>query len=150
LFLSDKEIEFLDSTKELTNDLVTDDLISDLLIKCTKNQINKNNYVSDFQRFFPCIQNKVLKLSIETPTSFTTKKGFLGSKTNEIDLPSIIDLNRITDALTEGYPHIKETIEQFAKEENLAEDDVDGFKKVAIMVVLVIIARANLEQKFSR
>ncbi|WP_268542003.1 hypothetical protein [Candidatus Nitrosotenuis cloacae] len=148
--MSDKEIEFLDSTKELINDFVISDLISDLLIKCTKNQINKNNYESNFGKFLPCIQNKVLRLSIETPASFTAKKGLLANKTNEIDLPSIINLETITNALTSGYSYIKDIIEKFANEEDIAEDDIDGFKKISITVVLVIIARANLQQKFSR
>lgn len=147
--LNDNEVNFLDVTKDSIQKYVESDFISDWLIRCTNNRINQRNYDSNFEEFIPCLQTKMLRLSTTSQTNFDLTRSRFRQNTASIEIPPFIRTVDIAAAIFDGYNELEPFVRRLAAEENIDLSRFENYQNTAIVAVLIIIARANLERRFS-
>jgi len=145
--LEPDELEFLSITKELLEDYQNNDIIFETLSKCTKRQIRKENFIEKFPDFFQCLHRKMFRLVL--PSEYGAKKGFLSESERELTIDPLIDPKLIFRALMRGHKQIKKKLEDFAKQNGCDLSEISNVKELGMTLVLIILAKANLDAKFT-
>jgi len=145
--LEPDELKFLDVTKDLIGDYQNNEIIFETLDKCTKRQIKKENFIEKFPDFFQCLHRKMFRLVL--PSEYGMTKGFLSESERELTISPLIDPKLITRALMRGYEFVKPKLEEFAQKNGMDLSELNNIKELGITIVLIILARANLDAKFS-
>lgn len=145
--LNDSEVDFIDITKEHIQSYIESNAVFDWVLKCTKNRINKTNFEIKFVDFVPCIQNKMLKLSTNITSDYSPDKTKRGKQT--IELPSLINTYDLSRSIVIGYDFLLPIVTELADHQKIDLSDWEQFNQLCIITVLIIIARANIERKFS-
>src|SRR3989442_10477115 len=86
----------------------------DWLMRCTKQQINKKNFIVEFSKFLKCIQRKMVKMVRPTDLYYTEGKNAYPQQDKSLKIPSFIDPDKIVHSFVIGYKHLKPKIEQYA------------------------------------
>lgn len=145
--LDASESSFIEKNKDLLSDYLSNKLIFETLQRCTKRQINRNNFIERFGDFFECLRRKMFQMT--TPTESVIATGLLPDQSTNFTIPEIINSELIVRAVLIGYEHLKDKIEEFARLNGMDLDELENFSEVGFTVVLVIIARENLQSGFS-
>jgi len=145
--LEPDELKFLDATNDLIGDYKNNEIIFETLDKCTKRQIRKENFIEKFPDFFQCLHRKMFRLIL--PSEYGTKKGFLSESERQLTISPLIDPKLITRSLMRGYKFVKPKLEELAKKNGVDLTEMNDIKELGITIVLIILARANLDAKFS-
>jgi hypothetical protein len=145
--LEPNELKFLEITKELIGDYQNNEIIFDILDKCTKRQIKKENFIEKFPDFFQCLHRKMFRLIL--PSEYSTTRGFLSESERELTISPLIDPKLITRALMRGYQFVKPKLEELARINGMDLSELNNIKELGITIVLIILARANINAKFS-
>ncbi len=148
ILLEADELNFLDATKDELEIYLNNSIIQDTLLVCTRRELTKTNYLDKFDAYFDCIRRKMLRLS-ET-TEHGKGDGIIPKQQSVISIPGIIDFKIILKALLIGYTHLESRLRQHAILNEIDFDDMSSKKELGISVVLTIIARANLDGRFSK
>lgn len=147
VLLDHDEIAFLDATKEEIGEYSSSDFINKMLTVCTNNKMKRKNFVSDFDKFALCIRKKILRLA--GSDVYGLGDSLTSQNEKNIKIPEFIEPRRITRAILKGYSHLESIMERMAKENNMRLDKHDDLKELAFICTLLIIARANIEFKFT-
>ena len=147
VLLDQDEIAFLDATKEEIGKYSSNEFIMKMLTICTKNKMKRQNFVSDFNKFSLCIRKKILRLA--GSDEYGLGDSFTSQNEKTMKIPEFIEPTLITKAIVKGYPQLKSIIERMAKENKMNLDKHDDLKELAFICTLIIIARANIEFRFT-
>jgi len=147
VLLDQDEISFLDATKEEIGEYSTNDFINKMLTICTNNKMKRSNFVSDFDKFALCIRKKILRLA--GSDVYGLGDSLTSQNEKNIKIPEFIESPRITKAILKGYPHLKPIMERISIENKMSLDKYEDLKELAFICTLLIIARANIEFKFT-
>lgn len=147
VLLEQEELSFLDITKEQTSEYSQNSLINKMLMICTKNKMKRNNFVNDFNKFSLCVRKKMLKLVGEDTYGMTDS--LFAQKETTVTVPEIIDKSQIAKAMLKGFLFLEPIMNRIAKENGMDLENYDHLKELAFVCTLLIIARANIEFKFT-
>lgn len=145
--LDQDELSFLDVTKDEIGDYSQNGLINRMLMICTKKEMKRTNYASNFNDFSICIRKKMLRLA--GADNYGMSDSLLSQQEKETSIPEIIDKSKITKAMLKGYDYLEPIMERIAQENKMDMDKYEDLKELAFICVLIIIARSNIEFKFS-
>lgn len=145
--LKNDELEFLQVTQDLLFDYTNNDLIFETIMVCTNRQLGKSNYLKKFNDVFACIRRKMLLLSQSTERS--TEGGIVPEPESDISYPGIIDLRIVIRAFVRGYTILKPRLEQIAEISHVDLRNLGNKKDLGVALVLTILARANLDNRFT-
>ena len=145
--LEEDEVEFLQETEELLSDYVNSDVIFETIMVCTKKQLGRSNYLKKFNDVFKCIRRKMFQLSQTTERSL--EGGIIQDPESHITFPGIIDLRVIMKAFLNGYKILKPRLEQIAEISDVDLRNLGNKKDLGVALILTILARANLDNRFT-
>ncbi len=142
------ELKFLEETNELLSDYMDNEVIFDTIMICTKRQLRQSDYLKKFNDFFECIRRKMWQLSRTSERSMRNE--LIPQPQSSMTVPGVIDARVIMRAFLRGYKHLKSRLEKIAENNSIELEELENKKELGFTLVLTILARSNLDNRFAK
>lgn len=137
MLLDEHETAFVIDTKDILGEFYQSDMVGSRLMECTNNEIKKEKYVDQYEKYEKCLKKKILKLTI--PEQFHLDMGGLLPQSGESISLRDMDKELIVRAVNKGYRHLAIILEKKGKTTN---------RNQLFLTVCLILAKSNLDYKF--
>jgi len=137
MLLDEHETAFVIDTKDILGEFYQSDMVGSRLMECTNNEIKKEKYIDQYEKYEKCLKKKILKLTV--PQQFHLDMGgWLPQSGESISLRDM-DKELIVRAVNKGYRHLAIILEKEGKTKN---------RNQLFLTVCLILAKSNLDYKF--
>jgi hypothetical protein len=137
MLLDEHETAFVIETKDILGEYYESDMVGDRLMECTNNEIKKEKYTEQYEKYEKCLKKKILKLI--TPEEFGIDAGGYLPHSREHIILQDIDKELIARSVNKGYRHLAKKLNQNNKNTN---------RNQLFLAVCLILAKSNLDYKF--